>query len=142
MNTKSALVEEWTVLQTQSDAYEKHALYIKLVSIGIFSAALITNHTGFGMVFLLAVLWLLEAIWKTFQSRIIDRILTVEGGLKTTSEPTDAELVYPCQLNAEWLAHRHGFTGLIGEYLSQSIRPTVAFPHLLLIIGVFVIYVS
>ena len=142
MDTKNALIKEWTVLQTQSDAYEKHALYIKLVSIGIFSAALITQQTGFGMVFLLAVLWLLEAIWKTFQSRITDRILTVEGALKARPDLTDTDVVSPCQLNAEWLAHRHGFIGLIGEYLSQAVRPTVAFPYVLLIVGIFAIYLS
>ncbi len=140
MDTKSALVEEWKVLQTQTNAYEKHALYIKLISIGIVSAALLTHQAGFSILLLLAVLWLMEAIWKTFQSRITERILTVEEALKAKSD--DAQSITPCQLNTEWLAQRQGFTGLIGEYLSQSIRPTVAFPHLLLIVGIFVVYVS
>ena len=140
MDTKSALTEEWKALQTQTNAYEKHALYIKLISISIVAAALLTHQAGFGILFLLAVLWLLEAIWKTFQSRITERILTVEEALKAKSD--DAQSIIPCQLNTEWLANRQGFTGLIGEYLSQSIRPTVAFPHLLLIIGIFVVYMS
>ncbi|SFF80767.1 hypothetical protein [Neptunomonas qingdaonensis] len=142
MDTKSALIQEWTILQTQADTYEKHALYIKLMSIGLVSAALLLNQTGFGIIALLSVLWLLEAIWKTFQSRITERLLTVEGALKVKPDPNDTQLVSPCQLNAEWLAHRQGFAGLIGEYLSQAIRPTVAFPHVLLIAGVCVVYVS
>lgn len=141
MDTKRALTQEWSVLQTQSEAYEKHALYIKLMSIGVVAAALFVNQTGFGVAFLLAVLWLLEAIWKTFQSRITERILSVEGALKA-AELTDAPRVSPCQLNTEWLAHRPGFSALIGEYLSQAVRPTVAFPHGLLIIGVCVMYLS
>ena len=142
MDTKSALIQEWSVLQAQSDAYEKHALYIKLMSIGIVAVALLIDQIGFGIVFLLAVLWLLEAIWKTFQSRITERILAVEDALKVQPESIDGQGVSPCQLNSEWLAHRHGFAGLITEYLFQAIRPTVVYPHVLLMVAVFVMSVS
>ena len=130
MNTPDALITEWRILQTQSDAYEKHALYIKLLGIAITAGAVLLSQANVYLVIILAILWLQEAIWKTFQARISDRLLKVETALRDTST---ASSIAPCQLNSEWLAQRSGFAGLVKEYLCQAVRPTIAFPYILLI---------
>lgn len=131
MDISNTLVNEWNTLQTQSDSYEKHSLYIKLLAIAITaSTALLIAKTSLYIVIILAILWLQDAIWKTFQARISDRLIKVETALQETNS---ANNLPPCQLNSEWLAKRSGFVGLIKEYLCQAVRPTIAFPYILLI---------
>lgn len=130
MDTPNALINEWSVLQTQSDAYEKHSLYIKLLAITITAGTALLAQTNLYIVIILAILWLQDAIWKTFQARISDRLLKVEIALQDTSS---AHTLPPCQLISEWLEQRSGFIGLIKEYLCQAARPTIAFPYILLI---------
>ncbi|WP_293268018.1 hypothetical protein [Neptunomonas sp.] len=130
MDIPNAFINEWNVLQTQSDAYEKHSLYIKLLGIAITACATLIQ-ANLLLILLLATLWLQDAIWKTFQARISERLLKVEAALRDNNETLNN--VSPCQLNSEWLAQRSGFSGLIKEYLCQAARPTVAFPYILLI---------
>ncbi|BBB28054.1 hypothetical protein [Neptunomonas japonica] len=131
MDISNTLVNEWNTLQTQSDSYEKHSLYIKLLAIAITaSTALLIAKTSLYIVIILAILWLQDAIWKTFQARISDRLIKVETALQETNS---ANNLPPCQLNSEWLAKRSGFVGLIKEYLCHAVRPTIAFPYILLI---------
>lgn len=101
---------------------------------------MLISRGGLVLASVLSILWFQEAIWKTFQSRISDRLLKVEHALRGTSgqQPNSDQDIPPCQLNAEWLAKRPHFTSLLGEYLAQAIRPTVAFPHVLLIIVVLI----
>lgn len=61
---------EWCLLQNQFDSYEKHSLYIKLLGIIIVLVAEISNVVNISVILLILVLWLQDAIWKTFQSRI------------------------------------------------------------------------
>ena len=77
---------------------------------------------------ILAVLWLQDAIWKTFQSRIEQRLLQIENYISEESE----ESVF--QFNREYHNTRLSGLSLIKEYVRQSIRPTVAFPHIVLIL--------
>jgi hypothetical protein len=135
MDRYNTRVSEWCLLQNQSDAYEKHALYIKLLSIGITAAAILMDRTGLTIAWILAILWCQDAIWKTYQSRISERILKVEKILNDISarQEQERQSMPPCQLNTDWLEQRSGFTGLILEYLSHAIRPTIAFPYVLLI---------
>ena len=126
MKTKS-LEDEWCLLQNQFDSYEKHSLYIKLLSIVILLAAEITNLPSFFIALILVVLWLQDAIWKTFQSRIEARLLQIERAMVESEEAS------AFQFNSDYLSTRLSGLGLINEYICQSIRPTVAFPHLVLI---------
>ncbi len=80
----SYLAAEWSLLQNQFDSYEKHSLLIKLFSIGILSAAYFTDHFSIFILCLLLILWLQDAIWKTFQSRIDVRLLQLEAYLSNT----------------------------------------------------------
>ena len=120
--------QEWLLLQTQFDSYEKHSLYIKLFSAAVLLTAEYSGVVTIGQILLLMVLWLQDGIWKTFQSRIESRLLLVERNI---SESNSKEAF---QFNSEFIKLRPGNFSLIKEYLTQSIRPTVAYPHAALIL--------
>ncbi|RVU31616.1 hypothetical protein [Neptunomonas marina] len=123
-----AAVKEWELLQTQVEDYEKHGLYIKLVATALVAIALLTAAgSSILMAAMIALLWLQEGIWKTFQSRLEARLLELEGMI-AGDKP-----VAPCQLHNQWQATRPGLVGLVQEYVKQSLRPTVAYPYVALI---------
>ena len=119
---------EWCVLQDQYDSYEKHSLYIKLVSVTVLVATGIAGVMPVFTSLVLLVLWLQDAIWKTFQSRIETRLLQVESNI---SEKVDE---HAFQFNTQYQSIRLKGLSLLGEYIHQSVRPTVAFPHAALIL--------
>mgnify|MGYP000414179459 CR=1 FL=1 len=129
----SHLAVEWSLLQNQFDSYEKYSLLIKLANIGVLAAAYFTDHLSVFTVCLLIILWLQDAIWKTFQSRIDSRLLQLESYLSNEHTPQHCDGV-PFQFNSLYLQNRPSNVGLVKEYLSQALRPTIAFPHLLLIV--------
>lgn len=119
---------EWCVLQSQFDNYEKHSLYIKLLSVIVLTGSVLSGSPGVLVLLLLSTLWLQDAIWKTFQSRMESRLLQIEKHISQASE-ADA-----FQFNSEYQNSRSSGLSLINEYFRQSIRPTVAFPHIVLIL--------
>lgn len=128
------LALEWSALQNQFDSYEKHSLYIKLLSITLMLVAMISGVASFFIALLLGILWLQDAIWKTFQSRIEPRLLHIEQSILQNSHAT------AFQFNSEYNKVCLSGLALISEYFRQSIRPTVAFPHLVLILILLVQY--
>lgn len=126
---------EWCLLQNQFDSYEKHSLYIKLLSIIVLLTAEISDVISIFIVLVLMVLWLQDAIWKTFQSRIEPRLLQIE---KYISEEREESAF---QFNSEYYSVRLSGLSLINEYARQSMRPTVAFPHIVLILILLVQYI-
>lgn len=140
---------EWCLLQNQYDSYEKHSLYIKLFSIMVVIVALISNTASVFIALIMLVLWLQDAIWKTFQSRIEPRLLQIEQVVLQlvqceNSESASAELYSKVpaafQFNSQYNQVRLTGLSLIKEYVSQSVRPTVAFPYMVLILIIFVQY--
>ncbi len=119
--------EEWCLLQNQFDSYENHSLFIKLTSIVIAGASCITGSAGILSAVIVMVLWGQDAIWKTFQSRIESRLLLVERSIVSGSDQK------PFQFNSRYQQHRRSGMSLIREYLDQAIRPTIAFPHVVLL---------
>jgi hypothetical protein len=130
---KQEFKTEWCLLQNQFDSYEKHSLYIKLLSAIVLFISVILATTSPFIVLILAVLWLQDAIWKTFQSRIETRLLSIE---KYISEKIEEGAF---QFNSEFLKMRLGGLSLITEYVREAVRPTVAFPHIILIL-IFLIH--
>jgi len=114
---------EWAVLQNNIEQFERHALIVKLLAV-----VLATQLTLFGSAWLavvaVGILWLQEAIFRTSQARLGERILRLE------SDPDAAAH----RLHTEWEAQRPGTVGLIVEYLRQALRPTVAFPYPVLVV--------
>jgi len=78
------------------------------------------------LVFVL-VLWLQEGIWRTVQARTAERLLTIEKILEQ-QDPSSGMQFY-----SNWQANRPGTAGLIKEYLLNAMRPTVAYPYVILL---------
>ena len=135
-SNENDLMTEWHLLQNQFDSYEKHSLYIKLVSIIVLLSAEISALLGISSVLILLVLWGQDAIWKTFQSRIEPRLFKIERSIATDCSEN------ACQFNTDYNQLSLGGIALIIEYIRQSIRPTIAFPHVVLIIISLVQYLN
>ena len=118
------LGQEWQTLQQCHEQHEKNALLIKLVCVAIFMAGLGLRVPTVWLACCVVLLWAQEAIYKTYQSRIAERLLRVELLLAQAS-PT----LLAMQLHTEWLTRRPGLAGLIGSYAISACKPTVAFPY-------------
>ncbi len=121
-----ALGHEWATLQDNHEQYEKNSLLIKLGGIALFVACLALPLPAAITVFLLLILWVQEGIFRTCQSRLGVRILRVEQLLRQGSPQAGY------QLHTEWHASRAGVAGLLAEYGKSMLRPTVAFPYVVL----------
>ncbi|WP_340680354.1 hypothetical protein [Paraglaciecola sp.] len=126
--------QEWTTLQNQFDSYEKFSLFIKLLNISLSSLLLFYWQAGLWTVLVTAMLWLQDAIWKTFQDRINQRLLIIEEALKQALTNNENEDVLPLQFNQSWSLSRPGSATLVNDYLTQALKPTVAYPHIALIL--------
>ncbi|MEP2652418.1 MAG: hypothetical protein ABJH06_10540 [Paraglaciecola sp.] len=141
-NNLLALQQEWTTLQTQFDSYEKHSLFIKLFNVAISCALLFIVNIGLWTLFICALIWIQDGIWKTFQERIAQRLESVERSIKYCSSTQNPKsnldsLHIAMQFNSAWEESRKGAIGLVFEYLKTSIKPTVAYPHVLLLLIIF-----
>lgn len=126
----SALTHEWAILQHNHEQHERNSLLIKLASVVLVAASpALALSVPVGVVLLL-VLWLQEAIFRTFQARLGERILRIEQLLREDA----AQSAVPCQLHSQWLASRPGLAGLLAEYAKNMLRPTVAFPYAVLVL--------
>ena len=146
MTTETQGLEtEWLLLQNQFDAYEKYSLVIKLVSVIVLCAFYWLNSVTAFAVMILLILWLQDAIWKTFQSRITPRLLMLEQAMRVehTQEKAaeDNPTVLPCQFNSQYALSRPSQRGLIKEYGLQALRPTVAFPHGVLVVLAIMMFI-
>ena len=128
----SGLQHEWNQLQQQFDSYEKFSLIIKLVSVLLLALLLFHNRFDRLVPILCLVLWGQDAIWKTFQARIGERLLVVESAI------IEQQGYKAMQFHTSWLASRPSAIGLILQYAKQAVKPTVLYPHLILIaVGVW-----
>jgi len=129
----SAAATEWSLLQNQFDSYEKYSLLIKLVGVLVLSATVLVDKPGPSVAGILVVLWMQDAIWKTFQARIESRLLELESVLTDDNAPCSATRGSIYQFNTAFLENRPRGVALLREYLLQAARPTVAFAHVALL---------
>jgi hypothetical protein len=119
------LGQEWQTLQHNHEQHEKNALLIKLFSLALCLAGLACSlpllWIGFGVL----LCWGQEGIFKTYQTRLSERLLRVEAMLGKQQSSAMA-----MQLHSEWTTSRPGGVALIGAYAVSACRPTVAFPYL------------
>ena len=128
MEIQHALAQEWTALQNNHEAQERNALWLKLVAILLVAGSWMTGLEPLLGALLVLVLWLQEAILKTWQHRLAERLRVIEAVFTHGPQGVDA----PFQLHSQWLAQRPGLSGLLAEYGRSALRPTVAFPYALL----------
>lgn len=140
MNHHEPLQQEWLTLQQQYERYESGGLHIKLFTVALTVFGLVTTVPAVWLCGLVALLWLQEGIYRTFQSRLGQRILRVEGLIRQVASASSAgqQQGGAFQLHSEWLASRQGALGLVREYVRSACRPTVAYPYLLLMSGLLV----
>jgi hypothetical protein len=84
METSEAalLGREWTALHRDCEASERSALWIKLGAVALTAMAVALSFDAVLTIVLVGVLWVQEAIVRTGQSRLVDRLLYVEGLLR------------------------------------------------------------
>lgn len=130
MTETSGLAQEWQTLQHGHEQYEKSSLWIKITAVLLcfISLAVVIDLLLVGV--LIVVLWLQEAIVRTSQARIGDRLLQLEAMHRLESSPVASAF----QLHSQWLASRGGGMALLAEYARSAVRPTVAFPYVVLLL--------
>ncbi|MET0962885.1 MAG: hypothetical protein ABWY05_08710 [Noviherbaspirillum sp.] len=123
----SAFGHEWAILQHNHEQYEKSCLLIKLGAVALFVFCVALAMPAAAVLSLLLILWVQEAVCRTSQSRVGARIVQVE---QMSREGSTQAAGY--QLHTEWQASRPGSGGLLAEYGRSMLRPTVAFPYIVL----------
>jgi hypothetical protein len=130
----SPLNEEWQTLHQDFERYDRYSLLIKLTA--VLSSLIIIGlaiNLWIAIIFIL-VIWLQEGIWRTVQARTAERLLALEEMIKSDDQKS------AMQFYSNWEATRHSAAGLIKEYLLNALRPTVAYPYIILL-GVLVMIV-
>jgi len=103
-NLRDELKSEYAILQGQYEAFDARALTIKS-----WSAPLIAGGVGLGFkensiaviiaaIFAALCLWLLEAIWKSFQYCYTDRIKLIEAWFRGEHQTS----IVPFQIFSAW----------------------------------------
>jgi hypothetical protein len=126
----SNLAQEWQTLQNNYEQYETTVLTVKLLAVVLCAIGWWLAAPTI-VAILTIVLWLQEAILKTFQSRLGVRLLRVESALKQNSSSE-----HGFQLHTDWLASRPSALGLLREYILSAAKPTVAFPYAVLLVAI------
>ena len=127
---------EWAIIHSDIERYERFSLVIKLISV-VISVIFITHSINeWFSIAVILVLWLQEGIWKTFQKRLESRIIFIEQELQTNSDEDGKAF----QLYTQWNKQRQNISGLIKEYLSSATKPTIAYPYIILIVLMLVLY--
>jgi hypothetical protein len=109
MDTSALLAQEWQTLQHQHEQYERSGLIIKLLGVVIFAVGLVAGVDGLLVGALTLLLWIQEAIFKTYQRRLAARLLRVES-LLGPAAPAPGQAM---QLHSEWVASRPGGLDLL-----------------------------
>jgi len=121
--SNTLLVKEWQSLHKSHEVYEQYALIVKLFSVAATLFSLAFYHENLIIILILAVLWLQEGIWKTYQRRTCLRIEFIERAL--TENNGEAFQFY-----THWNDNRPNTVGLIMEYIKSSLKPTVIYPYI------------
>ncbi|MCV2885716.1 hypothetical protein OE749_13540 [Aestuariibacter sp. AA17] len=124
----SALHTEWSTLQGQFHSFEKTAVHLKLAGLIALGVLVFHRHFDYLIVFITAALWVTEGMIKTYQARISDRLLVVEKAI------AEQQHYKAMQLNTMWSEQRAGGVTLIISYMRQCLKPTVAFPHIFVVL--------
>ncbi len=132
--SKPLLLKQWQTLHICHENYEQYALIIKLFAIACTVVAISLSVSLLLSLFLLSIVWLQEAIWKTYQSRLAQAIMLIEEKMTCNDAEDNDKLEQPYLLYTQWQLKRPSNKQLIKEYIVNSIKPTVIYPYLPLIL--------
>ncbi len=124
---------EWAILHSDIEKYQRFSLIIKLFSILTCTLSIAFSINTFVTIFIILVLWLQDGIWVTFQQRLESRVLVIEDSIKNLKNNN------AFQLYSEWQSNRPGSIKLLTEYTLNSLKPTVAYPYIALIVLLIII---
>jgi hypothetical protein len=127
IESEPLLVKEWQSLHISHERYEQHALMIKLFSVAVTLFSFAFYQGTIAIALLLAVLWLQEGIWKTYQARTNNRIELIEKALLENN-------LSAFQFYSQWSKNRPSSVGLVMEYIKNALKPTVIYPYFPLIL--------
>jgi len=132
------LTKEWQELHNSIESYEHFSLLIKLLAISLTVLVITFTKTNHLTLLVLAILWLQEGIWRTYQARTTSRIVLIERYLPPIKENdnslTDENNTVAFQFYSQWNENRAGSVALIKEYIQNSIKPTVIYPYVPLMV--------
>ena len=83
--------------------------------------------------------WIIEAMWKLFQSRYAARIKEIEETFRNEA----SDVIFPLQIYTSW-AKEKGDGNLkkkTHDYFKQFISPAVLMPHLILVLAGVILYI-
>ncbi|OUR98046.1 hypothetical protein A9Q81_12360 [Gammaproteobacteria bacterium 42_54_T18] len=133
LNLINDLSIEWQILHSDYEKYEQYALLIKLFSVGLCLLCIALSIDSYLSLMLILTLWFQEGIWKTYQARSGERLLTIEAALKNPPKDAIGTPTIPFSFYSTWETQKPGTVGLIIEYISNALRPTVMYPYVILI---------
>ena len=122
------LQQQWITLHNNVEKSESLTLILKMLAVLVLVSGLIAKLSVIIIVLLLLVIWLQEGIWKTFQSRTELHLLAIEKASSDNDEN------FGLSFYSKWNDSRPGFKTLIFQYISNSLRPTVAYPYVVLLL--------
>ncbi len=129
----NSLSIEWQTLHGDYEKYEQFSLLIKLFSVGLCLLCIALSIDCYLSLMLILTLWFQEGIWKTYQARSGERLLTIEAALKSPPEGATGSATTPFSFYSTWEMQKPGTAGLVIEYISNALRPTVMYPYVALI---------
>jgi len=126
--SRLALQTEWQTLQQGVERSEAMSLGIKLFAVVVLLSGLAFKLSVLTIALLLLVLWFQEAIWTTFQARSEAHLLSIE---QSCNEDVHQSAF---TFHSHWRQSRPGGLKLVADYCSSAIRPTIAYPYVVLIL--------
>jgi len=127
----SPLIIEWQTLQNNVEQHEKNALLIKLTCLTIFILSQSMGSPLLWATLIVLLCWGLESIFKTYQSRLGERLLKIEASIQQGNENDGM------QFHTHWQNNRARGAKLITEYAKHALKPTVAFPYAIIVLASF-----
>ena len=132
MPLEENLRAEYLLIQGQFEAFDQRALSIKALATPLLGAGLAFGFKESSPVILAAAvlvagsLWLLEAIWKTFQYCLASRIIQLEKWFRgeESVEPV------PFQIYTEWMKSWTTNYGSLKHLPRILMQPFVCLPYL------------
>jgi len=140
---RDELRAEYTILQTQYEAFDGRALMIKSWSAPLLAGGvgLGVNNRSVAIIVALIVaaicLWVLEAIWKAFQYCYTDRIKLIEAWFRDQR----SQEIPPFQIFTAWGELWHRYYQYPKSLIPIVQQPFVWMPYLpIIVIGICAIF--
>ena len=140
---RDELKAEYTILQSQYEAFDGRALMIKSWSAPLLAGGvgLGVNNKSIALIVALIVaaisLWVLEAIWKSFQYCYTDRIKLIEAWFREQR----SQEISPFQIFTSWGEVWHRYYRYPNSLISIVQQPFVWMPYLpIIVVGIFAIF--